>query len=216
MTELRKVPVEAAVREDGAAPALMLDVRHLPSFGFGHRSLMWWGTMCLMLIEGTVFAIAAMMYFYLRSLTARWPLNAAPPELLWGTANTVILLVSMWPNQLAKQAADRQQRARARLWLIICLLFAVVFLVLRGFEFAALNVSWYTNAYGSVVWLLLGLHTTHLITDAIDTAVLGVLLFTGPFEGKRFVDVSENAMYWYFVVLSWLPIYAVIYLAPRL
>jgi len=216
MTELRKVPVEAAVREDGAAPALMLDVRHLPSFGFGHRSLMWWGTMCLMLIEGTVFAIAAMMYFYLRSLTARWPLNAAPPELLWGTANTVILLVSMWPNQLAKQAADRQQRARARLWLIVCLLFAVVFLVLRGFEFAALNVSWYTNAYGSVVWLLLGLHTTHLITDAIDTAVLGVLLFTGPFEGKRFVDVSENAMYWYFVVLSWLPIYAVIYLAPRL
>ncbi|MBW9102486.1 cytochrome c oxidase subunit 3 [Paraburkholderia phenoliruptrix] len=216
MTELRKVPVEAAVREDGAAPALMLDVRHLPSFGFGHRSLMWWGTMCLILIEGTVFAIAAMMYFYLRSLTASWPLNAAPPELLWGTANTVILLVSMWPNQLAKQAADRQQRARARLWLIVCLLFAVVFLVLRGFEFAALNVSWYTNAYGSVVWLLLGLHTTHLFTDAIDTAVLGVLLFTGPFEGKRFVDVSENALYWYFVVLSWLPIYAVIYLAPRL
>jgi cytochrome c oxidase subunit I+III len=34
-------------------------------------------------------------------------------------------------------------------------------------------------------------------------------------EGKRFVDVSENAVYWYFVVLSWLPIYAVIYGAPR-
>ncbi|WP_025600008.1 cytochrome c oxidase subunit 3 [Burkholderia sp. WSM2230] len=216
MTELRKVPVDVARHEDGPAPALTLDVRHLPSFGFGHRSLMWWSTMCLMLIEGTVFAIAVMAYFYLRSLTARWPLNAAPPDLLWGTVNTVILLVSMWPNQLAKQAADRQQRARARLWLTICLLFAVVFLVLRGFEFAALNVSWYTNAYGSVVWLLLGLHTTHLITDAIDTAVLAVLLFTGPFEGKRFVDVSENALYWYFVVLSWLPIYAVIYLAPRL
>jgi cytochrome c oxidase subunit I+III len=28
------------------------------------------------------------------------------------------------------------------------------------------------------------------------------------------VDVSENALYWYFVVGSWLPIYAVIYLAP--
>jgi heme/copper-type cytochrome/quinol oxidase subunit 3 len=34
----------------------------------------------------------------------------------------------------------------------------------------ALNVSWDANAYGSVVWLLLGLHTTHLITDTIDTA----------------------------------------------
>lgn len=55
----------------------------------------------------------------------------------------------------------------------------------------------------------------HLITDTIDTAVLAVLLFTGPHEGKRFVDVSENALYWYFVVLSWLPIYAVIYWVPR-
>ncbi|MFM0556550.1 cytochrome c oxidase subunit 3 [Paraburkholderia sediminicola] len=216
MTELRKVPQQAVSDGNEASPALMLDVRYLPSFGFGHRSLMWWSTVCLMLIEGTVFAIAAMTYFYLRSLTVHWPLNAAPPALLWGSANTAVLMLSMWPNQLAKRAADRQDRVRSRLWLSVCLLFAVVFLVLRGFEFAALNVSWYTNAYGSVVWLLLGLHTTHLITDTVDTAVLAVLLFTGPFEGKRFVDVSENALYWYFVVLSWLPIYAVLYLAPRL
>jgi hypothetical protein len=59
--------------------------------------------------------------------------------------------------------------------------------------------------------MLLGLHTTHLITDAYDTLVLEVLVFTGPLEGKRFVDVSENCGYWYFVVFSWLPIYAVIY-----
>jgi len=89
------------------------------------------------------------------------------------------------------------------------------FLVLRGFEFTTLNVMWYANAYGSIVWLLLGLHTTHLVTDAVDTAVLVALLYRGPFEGKRLVDTSENAIYWYFVVLSWLPIYAVVYLVPR-
>jgi heme/copper-type cytochrome/quinol oxidase subunit 3 len=119
------------------------------------------------------------------------------------------------PNQLAKGAAEREDLQRARLWLVVCVLASVVFLVIRGFEFTTLNVSWYNNAYGSVVWLLLGLHTTHLITDTIDTAVLAVLLFMGPLEGKRFVDVSENALYWYFVVLSWLPIYAVIYWAAR-
>ncbi|MDQ0587829.1 heme/copper-type cytochrome/quinol oxidase subunit 3 [Variovorax paradoxus] len=87
---------------------------------------------------------------------------------------------------------------------------------LRGFEFAALHTRWDSNAYGSVVWTLLCLHTVHLLTDTYDTAVLDVLLFTGPMEGQRFVDVSENALYWYFVVLSWLPIYAVIYVVPRL
>ena len=68
---------------------------------------------------------------------------------------------------------------------------------------------------GSLVWLLMALHTTHLVTDTWDTTVLDVLFFTGPLEGKRYVDVSENALYWYFVVISWLPIYAVVYLAPR-
>ena len=41
-------------------------------------------------------------------------------------------------------------------------------------------------------------------------------MFVGPIEEKRFVDVEENAVYWYFVVLAWLPIYGVIYWAPRL
>jgi len=45
--------------------------------------------------------------------------------------------------------------------------------------------------------------------------VLTVLMFTGPISGKRFVDVSENALYWYFVVGSWLFIYATVYLSPR-
>jgi cytochrome c oxidase subunit 3 len=45
--------------------------------------------------------------------------------------------------------------------------------------------------------------------------VLTTLMFTGPIEGKRFSDVSDNAFYWYFVVIAWLPIFAVVYLAPR-
>ncbi|SAL60544.1 cytochrome c oxidase subunit 3 [Caballeronia humi] len=206
------------VRHDAASAddaSFVLDVRDLPTYGYGHRSLMWWSTMGLMLIEGTVFAIGVMTYFYLRGVASQWPMAARPPELLWGTLNTIVLIVSLVPNQLAKRAAEREDIVRTRWWLVVCLLLALVFLVVRAYEFAALHVSWYTNAYGSVVWLLLGLHTTHLITDTVDTAVLAVLLFTGPMEGKRFVDVSENAVYWYFVVLSWLPIYAVIYGAPR-
>jgi heme/copper-type cytochrome/quinol oxidase subunit 3 len=195
---------------------LVLDVRTLPTFAFSHRSLMWWSTTGLMLIEGTVFAIAVIMYFYLRTRAPAWPMAADAPGLLWGSLNTAVLIASLWPNQLAKNAAERGERRKAARWLVVCLVASLAFLVIRGFEFASLNVSWYANAYGSVVWLLLGLHTTHLITDTIDTAVLTVLLFTGPFEGKRLVDVSENALYWYFVVLTWLPIYAVIYWAARL
>lgn len=192
-----------------------IDVRHLPSFGFSSRGLLWWATAGLMLIEGTAFAIGIAMYFYLRDINAAWPLNAPPPDWRWGAVNTAVLIVSMVPNEFVKRASQRQDRRATRIWIVVCLLFAVAFLGVRVLEFASLNVTWYANAYGSIVWFLLGLHTTHLVTDTIDTAVLAVLLYIGPFQRRRFVDASENALYWYFVVLSWLPIYAVIYLAPR-
>ena len=204
-----------AAEADALARDGVLDVRDLPSFGFSHRSLMWWGTVGLMLIEGTAFALAVVMYFYLRSLANRWPMSTPPPELLWGTLNTALFLLSAWPNQLAKHAGEKLDRAGVQLWLTVMLALAVLILMVRAFELTALNVRWDSDAYGSIVWMLMVLHTVHLITDAWDTGVLDVLFFTGPLEGKRYADISENALYWDFVVLSWIPIYAVIYLAPR-
>jgi heme/copper-type cytochrome/quinol oxidase subunit 3 len=32
---------------------------------------------------------------------------------------------------------------------------------------------------------------------------------------RRFVDVAENSFYWNFVVLTWIPIYLVLYWSPR-
>jgi cytochrome c oxidase subunit 3 len=192
-----------------------LDVRDLPSYGFSHRSPMWWGTVGMIAIEGTVFAMVIASYFYLRSHANTWPMTALPPDLLWGTLNTAVMVGSLVPNHLAKKAGERHDLNGVRLWLGIGLVFALGFLVVRGMEFATLNVRWDSNAYGSVVWTLLGFHTAHLATDFIDTVVLEILFFTGPLEGKRFVDVSENCFYWYFVVFAWLPIYFVIYWGAR-
>jgi heme/copper-type cytochrome/quinol oxidase subunit 3 len=194
-----------------------LDVGSLAPGGFGSRSLMWWGTMGIVLIEGTVFALAIAAYFYFRTRMAAWPPDGvAPPDLSWATINTIVLLASMIPNELAKRAAEHVDLRRVRVWLTVCLAFGLAFNAIRIVEFRHLNVLWDHDAYGSIVWLLLGLHTTHIVTDFLDTAVLTALMFLGPIEEKRFIDVEENAAYWYFVVLAWLPIYGVIYWAPRL
>jgi cytochrome c oxidase subunit III len=207
----RREQQQAQVRALGP----LLDVSALPSYGFSHRSLMWWGTQGLMAVESTVFALTVMSYFYLQSHAACWPPNEAAPALLWGTLNTALLLASALPNHWTKQAAERLDLKRVRIGLVVCTAFSLAILAVRVGEFTALNVRWDADAYGSVVFMLLGLHTLHLATDAFDTAVLTVLMFTGPLEGKRYVDVSENSLYWYFVVFSWLPIYAVLYWAPR-
>ena len=194
----------------------MIDVAALPPGAFGYRSLMWWGTMGMVLIEGTAFALAIASYFYLATRAPHWPPQGdAPPSLVWGTLNTIVLLISGVPNQLAKQAAERIDLRATRIWLTVCLLFGIAFNAIRVMEFATLNVLWSRDAYGSIVWMLLGLHTTHIVTDVLDTAVLTALIFIGPVEERRFVDVSENSLYWYFVVFAWLPIYGVLYWVPR-
>jgi heme/copper-type cytochrome/quinol oxidase subunit 3 len=209
--DARDPKVEGRLVEGGR----LLDVSTLPTFGFGQRSPMWWGTMGLMLIEGTVFALCIMAYCYLRSHAGAWPMSPFPPELIWGNVNTAIMLASMVPNHYAKKAAERLDLRAVRLWMVVCMLVSIAFLGVRVLEFGALNTRWDSNAYGSVVWMLMALHTTHLVTDAFDSGVLTVMTFTNLMEGKRYVDVSENAAYWYFVVLSWLPIYAVIYWGAR-
>ena len=193
----------------------VIDAAELPSYGYGHRSLMWWGTFGMIAIEGTVFGLAIIAYFYVRTRVNEWPPSAPPPDLVWGTANLVLMLVSLIPNHLTKRAAEREDLASVRLWLWVCVLFGVGFLILRVLEFTTLNVRWDLNAYGSALWMLLSLHTVHVATDFWDTTVLAALISTSRIHGKRFVDVSENGMYWYFVVYAWIPIYAIIYFGAR-
>jgi heme/copper-type cytochrome/quinol oxidase subunit 3 len=202
-----------------ASPAIhrrrvYLDASRLPQHGFGSADLLWWGTAGFVAIEGTMFALAFATLFYLRSLGPWPPPPVNPPDLLWGTVNTVIMLASIWPTLKAKHAAERLDAAAMRLWMVIADLFGAAFLVGRGFEFAHLNVRWDTNAYGSMIWLLLGLHTTHLATDAVESWVLTGLIFKHADE-RRFVDVAEDCDYWWFVVAMWLPIYVLIYWLPR-
>ncbi|MBV8916374.1 MAG: cytochrome c oxidase subunit 3, partial [Acetobacteraceae bacterium] len=144
-------------------------------------------------------------------------LSAPPPGLLWGTLITAWLLLTEIPNILIYRAAGEGDLRRVRWLLLVMTVAGIVPIVLRWYEFKTLWIMWDANAYGSVVWTLLGLHATHLVTDLGDTVVLGAMMFTRHGRNKRRLgDVQDNALYWHFVVLAWLPIYFLIYWVPRL
>ena len=194
---------------------VVLNARHMPTYSHGHRSPIWWGTVAFAVAEGMGFALVIGAYFYLVFINGNWPLSAPAPDLLWSGLFTVVMLASAWPNYLAKRAGEREDLGGCRRTLVIMSLIGVVLLGIRIMELGSLHVRWDQNAYGSIVWLLLGLHTLHVITDLGDTIVLTVLMFTRHGHGKRFSDVGDNAFYWYFVVASWLPIYVIVYWFPR-
>lgn len=191
------------------------DLSGLPVAGFGSHSLWFWGAAGFMTIEGTAFALAAALYLYLMAAAPQWPLDGPPPDLIWGTALTVLLLASLWPAWRLSHAARRRDLPATRYWAIVVTVLNLAALVLRGFEFPHLNTRWDHDAYGSVTWALMLLHTLHMVTDFIDTALLTVFLFTHEVATERFSDVDDDAVYWAFVVLTWLPFYALVYWAPR-
>jgi heme/copper-type cytochrome/quinol oxidase subunit 3 len=192
------------------------DVSGLPTYGFGARSPIWWGTLGFIALEGMGFALAAGAYLYLVQINTQWPLSAAPPNHWPGTLLTILLLVSLWPNRRVDGDARCEALKPVQRGLVIMSLLGVFAIAIRFYEFMHLNVRWDDNAYGSITWVLLALHLTHLITDVGDTLVLTALMFTRHVNGRRFSDCSDNAFYWYFVVLSWLPIYGLIYWVPRM
>ena len=199
-------------------PAFSEDVSNLPDHAFGYRSLTWWGVIGFMVIEGTGFGLVIAAYFYLMSLEQYWaPRPLDPPGLVAGTLFTIVILLSEIPNTLVKRAANAKDLPALRRLLPLMVAIGVALLVIRGFEFNALHVLWYSNGYGSIIWALLILHTTHVGTDLADTVVLAALMRTAHGETpRRFIDTDENALYWRFVWLAWIPIYILIYWLPRM
>jgi heme/copper-type cytochrome/quinol oxidase subunit 3 len=194
------------------------DVADLPTHKFGPSSLTWWGIIGYMIVEGGFFFLAFAAYFFLMGHEQGWPPEGRkPPDLLAGTIFTIVILLSeIWNTRIKKAAHERDVPTIRRLMPVIFGI-GTLLLVIRGFEFNSLNVRWTDDAYGSIIWALLFLHTTHLATDWGDTIVLWALMMTPlGYEGRRLVDTDENSLYWRYVWLLWIPIYVMIYWIPRL
>ena len=194
---------------------LTLDVSGLPSVAFGHRNTTWLANVFYMTIEGMMFALMFATYFYLRTRSTSWPPGHLPPALKYGALNAVIFLVSIIPAWIVKRRAPERNQSAVRNGLFVLALFAVVATVLRVFEFSALNCRWTDDAYSSTVWVLIGLHSGHLVTELIETLVLLAISFTPKMEGTRLADAAINSDYWYFVVVTGLMVDLVIYGTTR-
>ncbi|MFL6278075.1 MAG: cytochrome c oxidase subunit 3 [Blastocatellia bacterium] len=195
-----------------------LDVSHLPLDVYGSRAPLWWGNLLLIVIEATMFALTLASYFYLRKNFAQWPPPPTPlPDLLLPTINLVIILVSLVPAiRVHLLAVNEGSQSQIQLALAIEAAFIVAAIVLRFYEFPALHCLWNSHAYGSITWAALGLHLLHLVASICETLLLLIWTLTHRLDEKHRLDLSLLAIYWYFVVGSWVLIYAVVFLSPRM
>ena len=193
------------------------DATTLPDQGFRHHAPFWWGNAIVISLEGAGLAVLVFAYFYIWRNFDTWPPTGTKvPDLGISTINVVVLVVGILPMWHVAHLALRFERPRLLgLWLLVCVLFGFTAAILRVLEFRGVHTRWNSNAYGTIVWAILLVHFAHIIAATLETLVLGILMLRGPVKDLHFVDITVNAIYWYFVALSWVGLYVIALLGPR-
>ena len=91
---------------------------------------------------------------------------------------------------------------------------AVVVFGIRLAEFASLHTQWNSSAYGSIAWTIIGFHATLILIDMYDTIGITAIMFLRP-ASTWYPEVADNALYWVFTVVVWIPFYFLLYFGPR-
>ncbi len=188
----------------------------LPRYVSGSRSIGWWGIFLLIVIESVVIGSLIFSYFYLKASSASWPQGGiSPPDLLLPSVNALILFASAAPIWWSERSARRGERNGIVLGLAVGIALALAFLVLKVVEYSDQSYTWRTNAYGSIVWTITGFHSAHVIIVLLKTFPMAVLSLRGFWTPRRRSAIQGSTLYWFFVAIVWVPLFATLYLFPN-
>ena len=192
-----------------------LDVSGLPTSDFSPESALWAGQFLLCIIEGVLFAMLIAIYFDLRLSVDVWPPpGTRSPDRTLATLALIPLFASCLGSHWADEAAKKNDRRGMILGMLLNLVLAAGFLAFRVVEWRRLNFTWASDVYGSIVWVILFLHTYDIVADLIVTAVLIIIVALGRYGERELVGVHVDSVLWYFLVVIWLPLYATMYWFP--
>lgn len=199
------------------AERTVLDVSELPTTAFDNRDIMWWGTLGFIIIEGFTLVLCAVAYVYITGNFIEWPpAGTLRPSVVLPTVHVVLMLLSLVLMKWVMTVAHARDLAKVRFGLTLGAVMSAAFVGLRTWELTqSLNVRWDANAYGSAQWLIVGAHGTLLAVQLIEVAGMAAIFWLGPVEKKHFSDAADVAFYWFFIVLAWVPLYALAFLLPH-
>mgnify|MGYP001558199890 FL=1 len=154
-------------------------------------------------------------YLVLRLGHPAWPGSEGHLNVWIGTANTLVLICSSTTIVLALAAAGRGALGAARGWLLATVGLGSLFLVIKGFEYAAKfshHILPSTNVFWSCYFVLTGFHALHVLGGIVfNLWVLAYARSRAAFaaRGRR---LEYAGLYWHFVDIVWIFLFPMLYL----
>ena len=201
------------------------------------KAMMW----IFLLSDTFIFSIFLLSYMTVRmSTTVPWPypsdifalsFGGEPIPLILIAIMTFILITSSGTMVLAVNYGYRSDRVRTMIYLVITALFGATFVGMQAFEWTKLivdeGVRPWTNPFGapqfgSVFFMITGFHGFHVSVGVLFLLIIARKVWRGEFDtGKRgfftsrkgkYEAVEIMGLYWHFVDLVWVFIFALFYL----
>ena len=180
------------------------------------RPIGWWGMVMLIATEATIFASLLASYFFIRAGSAEWPpAGIEAPKLERIAVFTVVLLASSIPLIVAERAIKRGRVQRVRWLLAVSFVMGLAFLIHQGIEYEDLHFGIKDNAYGSLFYVITGLHGLHVLIGLLMSLVVQAKAAVGRITAERHETLRVFSMYWHFVDVVWIFVFSSLYISPH-
>jgi cytochrome c oxidase subunit 3 len=124
---------------------------------------------------------------------------------------TAVLVSSSFTMIAADRALEHGDRVRARRWLLATIGLGGAFLVNQLLEYASLEFGADSHPYGSVFWLLTGLHGLHITAGLAALLLVFVRTIRARDHRTMLPFATGVSVYWHLVDVVWIGVFLTIW-----
>ena len=133
----------------------------------------------------------------------------------FGMINTIVLITSGLLMATALGQLKSGNSKKAVFYISLTILFGLVFLILKGFEYnekLELGLTFGHNRFFMFYWLLTGFHFIHVLVGVILLSYMRKKTKSGYYSSSNFEDVETVGVFWHMCDLIWIFLFPIIYL----
>ncbi|KAB0268642.1 MAG: bb3-type cytochrome oxidase subunit [Microvirga sp.] len=228
-------PPKALVGWQGVAADLSSDQRAFKNVSWG-KAMMW----IFLLSDTFIFSCFLIAYMTVRmSTTVPWPNPSEVFALTIGGVHlpliliaimTFVLISSSGTMAMAVNFGYRRERVKTAALLMLTAILGAAFVGMQAFEWTKLihegvrpwSNPWGAHQFGSAFFMITGFHGTHVTFGVIFLLITARKVWRGEFDREargffttrkgNYESVEIMGLYWHFVDLVWVFIFAFFYL----
>ena len=152
-------------------------------------------------------------YFFVRvGAEQAWPPEGFELPRFVAGVNTAILVTSSFTIHWALQSIKRGNHAGLKAGLVLTVCLGLVFLLTQIREYSRVGFAPPDGSFGTIFYGLTGLHGAHVFVGLCLLSMATVRAFRGHFSPEHHHGVEIPGIYWHFVDVMWIVVYATIYI----